>query len=107
MQIRIVPFPHEVGLTMAAPRKNEPAGVTTRIAGEDLTQDAVRMDIVNAIEIRCESGRPSAFFRRKELAECACVAPFRQKSIPDVDFSILEGGAMTQDLLAPRSRRGA
>ena len=105
MQIRFVPFLHQARLLMATPRKNEPTGFATHIAGEDLTEDAVRMDIANAIEIKCESSRASPFFRLKELDEFACITLSRQTSMPDVDFAILELGAITQDLLAPRSPR--
>jgi hypothetical protein len=90
VQIRVLALlTHKTRLLMPTPLKNETARFTIRVAGEDLTQDAVRMDIANAIEIECESRRATPLFRFKELAQFARIALIRKGRVPDMDLAVL------------------
>jgi hypothetical protein len=74
MQIRVAKLWRETGLLMGSHLKDEFAGVTIGVAGEYLTQDAVRMDVTNTIEIKRESRRPRPLLRLKELTQFPCTA---------------------------------
>ena len=92
---------------MGSPLKDEFARVTIGVAGEDLAQDAVRIDVTNTIEIKRESPRPRPLLRLKELAQFARTAVTCQRGVSDMDVASLELGAIWQNPLAPTHLRGS
>jgi len=106
MQIRLAKLWRETGLLMGSPLKDEFARVTIGVAGEDLAQDAVRIDVTNTIEIKRESRRPRPLLRLKELAQFVRTAVTCKRGVPDMDLASLELGAIWQNPLAPTHLRG-
>ena len=85
---------------MPTPLKSQTAGFSPRVAGEDLTQETVRMDVAIAIEIGCERRRASPLFRLEELAQFGGVALIRQRRAPDMDLAVLEARAFARIFVA-------
>ena len=98
MQIGVVLVLRQTGLLIATPFEDEFAGFATRVTGQNLTQDAVRMEVENAIGIKRESRRAGPLLRLKAFAQFACIAMIGQGRAPDMDLAVFEAGAIGRDV---------